>query len=368
MHIKNCALAIAAILTAAFLPATRVEAGGSLSSAPAPVPTSYSVIPTEMIAPGAFYSYVHDMNDDDTAVGEAYFKVGLMFVSCAFVYNPDTGTEYLYGVPGLFGVETIVATAINDNGMAVGYVYHEAGLDAFQWNTTTGEAEILNTGPSNTFGLALGIDNNGVMVGAIGSTAKKAALWDEGFPETIGTLGGPISLANSINNGVVVGESYNTNGVISAFRWSGVMQALTPLSPNKPSYAVAVNSQGVAVGSAVGDVHPHAHAVMWKANGQIIDLGVLQGGTSSAAIDINDVGIVIGKSENDGGEEDSATLWWGKRMLDLNNVVEAGAPWLRSATAINNGGRIVCDTLNGAVILVPNTAPNTAASANVAVD
>ena len=90
------------------------------------------------------------------------------------------------------------------------------------------------------------------------------------------------------------------------------------------------------------------HAFIHDGNG-MHDLGALAGG-SSEAYSINNRGEVVGRSAVPSGGH-HAFLFREGRMLDLNDLIPAGAGWvLTEAMDINNDGQIVGNGyLDGAV-------------------
>ncbi len=90
-----------------------------------------------------------------------------------------------------------------------------------------------------------------------------------------------------------------------AAQWrGGVLTDLLALPGNNNSAAGSINARGWMVGqsqSATIDPLlgiPEFHAVLWKQDHQITDLGTLPGGTESLGIYVNDSGQVIGFSDN----------------------------------------------------------------------
>ena len=116
---------------------------------------------------------------------------------------------------------------------------------------------------------------------------------------------------------------------------------MTPLpilpgsDPELSAGAIAINDYGQIVGSSITPSFS-THAVLWSAEGEIQDLGTL-GGTNSAAIDINDAGLVIGSSQIAGDAATHFFLWSALGgMVDLNTLI--GVP-LESIVGRTKNGR-----------------------------
>ena len=135
----------------------------------------------------------------------------------------------------------------------------------------------------------------------------------------LGTLGGPSSNANALNDrGDVVGDSNLPDLTQRAFVWrNGAMQELGTLGGSF-SGAAGINNRGQVVGSsqtASGEIH----AYIWRVgNGILTDLGHLGGGLSIAAA-INDAGHVVGASFTAAGEL-HAFSWTNGEMTDMGNL------------------------------------------------
>lgn len=129
-----------------------------------------------------------------------------------------------------------------------------------------------------------------------------------GTKTELGTLGGSVSSARGVNDqGVVVGYSTLANGQTRAFRWAGSglqdLGTLTPAATTPWSFAYDVNDDGLVVGrssletGATDDTHAFVYD---PGTGVMTDLGTL-GGANSAALAINDDGVIVGWSEVVGG-------------------------------------------------------------------
>jgi probable HAF family extracellular repeat protein len=258
-------------------------------------------------------------------------------------------------------------------------------------------------GPTNS--TANDINDSGVIVGmtttpsspATGGPPYSAFIYRDGTMRNLGTLGGNESQASSINGcGIVVGSSEGPRGnenesvIHHGFIWfAGRMHELGSLRVGGHTWASKVNEAGVVVGSSqAADGEYHAFRFV---DGEMTDLGTL-GGKTSAASDINDHGYIVGRSDgrggmhafihDDNGMHDLGALAGGSseaysinnrgevvgrsavpsgghhaflfregRMLDLNDLIPAGAGWvLTEAIDINNDGQIVGNGyLDGAV-------------------
>lgn len=165
------------------------------------------------------------------------------------------------------------ALAVNDRGQTVGYTRQSNGIRAFLWEERAG-------------GTAMG----------------RAAPPGQGIRD-LGTLGGPVSQALSINNrGQVVGWSQTARGNVDAFLYEDSRMRVLPGLGGSFSRANFINDQGIAVGVATRPDNLH-RAVMW-ADGRVVDLNSLlppnSGWALWGAVSINESLKVIGYGAKEG--------------------------------------------------------------------
>lgn len=150
-----------------------------------------------------------------------------------------------------------------------------------------------------------GINDRGDVVGQCGDIAC-IRLATDGTWRTIGTLGGPTSIARGINNlGIVVGQSSTDPNIGErAFRFSGIGLAditseFVGALPVSSSDAVSIADSGFVAGNVYLDNSGVIHAYLTR-DGVGEDLGALPGRAFSFATKVNNFGVVVGYS-NTGG-------------------------------------------------------------------
>ena len=181
----------------------------------------------------------------------------------AVVYGPNGGE--VHRLPSFPGDVAAAALGINDNGDVVGMSgncgtpdTYALGVHAVLWRN----GSVFNLGG---FGgvmnnAAIAINKAGQIVGTsdpAGDGTTYAFLWQNGAMTNLGTLPGDVvSLAQDINaNGQVVGLSCDANFNCRAFLWDhGVMIDLNSLiPPRSPLYltqAEGINDRGEIAGTA----------------------------------------------------------------------------------------------------------------------
>lgn len=257
---------------------------------------------------GGANSISFGVNDTDT-VGEAENSVsdpngedfcgfGTHVICLPFAWTHDVMTP----LPTLGG-NNGEATFINDLGQVSGYAETSIPdqqcpapqllhFEAVYWEN--GKAHRLPTFRGDPDGIALAINNSGLVVGASGTCTTfnpielynllpvHALLWENGKAINLGNLGGKTgqaggNIANNINNlGQVIGTSdLPGDTAYHAFLWNKAtgMQDLGTLSGDVDSQAVGINDRGVVVGGSI-DASGNSRAFVWQ-RGVMTDLNTL---------------------------------------------------------------------------------------------
>jgi probable HAF family extracellular repeat protein len=241
----------------------------------------------------------------------------------------------LSALPLLPGGNNSYALDMNDRGQAVGFsdtgVYdvncapaRTAGFrfQAVIWEPNGGIRQLAPLDRDNGVAFALGINNRGQIVGVSGVcsdttpppyvTPSHAVLWErDGTPVDLGSLGGPSSGASAINNhGDVSGTSATPDGLPRPFLWTSESSTLLQLNPPK-GFPIAINP-------CCETINDHREIV----------------------------GFMLDENFNS-----HAFLWRDGVMVDLNDLIPKGSPWmLQSAAGINDSGQIAGQGLiNGEV-------------------
>jgi probable HAF family extracellular repeat protein len=250
---------------------------------------------TDLGTLGGLSSTAQDINERGQVVG--YSNPTGTFDLHAFVWHRGEMTDL-----GTLGGSDSYATGINDRGEVVGYSTTATGeTHAFRWRdgtmtdlgggaislahavnnggTITGQADgmptvwrrgtprTLGLPPGTEFAITLDINERGDVVGyggfASGASVNRAALWQDGVPVDLGTLGGANSQAFGVNDrGQVVGWA-DTPTTSEAFIWQrGTMTALEPLADGNGG-ATDINNRGQVVGNSTAADGTY-HAVIWR--------------------------------------------------------------------------------------------------------
>ncbi len=215
----------------------------------------------------------------------------------------------------------------------------------------------------NDRGDSVGQSTNGLVDPLTGFPELRATLWKGGKVVNLGTLGGNVSTANSINDrGEVAGGSLNAipDNDANAFGWTppfsvatqvrpvlwrdGVMRDLGTLGTGNNAIAIFVNASGQVAGvSATNTIAESAtgylaeHPFFWD-DGKMLDIGTL-GGTLGYPWFMNDRGQVVGDSSFPGDQTFHAFVW--DKKDGIKDLGTLPGQTFSVATWINDQGEIV---------------------------
>lgn len=250
--------------------------------------------------------------------------------ACRFFFASSTGHRCLgfvwengimTALPTWAGGTNGFATGVNNRGHVVGWA--ENGVEdptcnapvvnqfrAFKYDTRTGGMVELAPLPGDSTSAATAINERGQVVGISGEcsnavggfSARHAVLWEKsGTPIEIDNLGGDA--------------------------WH------TPMDINERGDVVGFGNPASVPGDAFG-----IHAFYWSRHGGIQEIEPFDGDNTSQALGINDRGQVVGLSRGPGG--DTAFLWQGGELIDLNSLAPDYEGTLMVAGHINDAGVI----------------------------
>jgi probable HAF family extracellular repeat protein len=261
------------------------------------------------------------LSDTPTAdpYGENFCGFGTGLICLGAVWQDGVMTS----LPTLGG-NNGAAIGINNRGQSMGYAENNTqdatcqapqalDYEAVIWGPRPDQVQELPPLPGDTVGFALGINDEGQVVGSSGTCANTplvpqpvgphAVLWDHGYPINLGSLGGQLV-----------------------------------------STGAAINNRGEVVGASDVTGDQALHSFLWTRENGMQDLGTLPGDVNSlpgATGGINNRQQVVGWSCNSGGNC-RAYLWQNNVMTDLNALIPPTSPlYLMIAYAINDAGVIV---------------------------
>lgn len=250
---------------------------------------------------------------------------------------------------GTLGFDYSYGYGCNSAGAVVGKAIYTINGDyhAFFWSSPAGPIQDMGT-LGGVWSAAYDINDTGQAVGwahIAGSSYRHAFMWQQGSGMVdLGTGGRFYSHARAINNAIpvqVAGDtSWSGESDTIAFIWTDGVFTDLPAIGGAYSEAVDLNDLGQVVGWSV-DASGNWYATLWNAGGgPAINLGAL-GGNRSQAQGINNLGHVVGWAKDAAGQ-DRAFLYKNGEMLDLSSLIRPDAGWnyLREAEAINDAGQI----------------------------
>lgn len=271
----------------------------------------------------------------------------------AYALSGSTVTE----IPTLAGTGAAgdgvaaLAFGVNDAGHVVGTSQVRVNGAPHAFLFRGGQLTDLNEQIGGETGQAFDINNAGVIVGTHGSNPNFGTAFVLRPDGSVIDLGPGVGYAVS-DSGYVVGETLNGNGFSVPFVFrdannngladAGETSLLGTLGGQHFNLALGVNASGRVVGQST-DASGRGYAVVWPSNepgAAPQDLGNLGAG-NSAALGINNAGLVVGHSNG------RAFLYENGRMVDLASLTPTVPGhqlpiWqLYEASRINNAGRIV---------------------------
>ena len=260
---------------------------------------NYTII--ELGTLGGPDSLATDLNNKGQIIGSSSISEGLQ--PTAFLWEEGTMVP-LTVTAGL----TTTANEINDAGLIAGTAITEAGAVTKQWpvlwaaDTYTKLATI-----SDTQGTAQAVNNLGLIAGnSITESNNHLLIWqDEILSKTVPISGG-VGWVSGLNaSGQIAGYIDEVQGNKTAFLWvTGVFTDVGTLGGIN-SMALDLNDLGQIVGNSTISDDLTSHAFLWE-DGLISDLSASSNvftGTSRAN-GINNGGIIVGQAQV--GEEDHA--------------------------------------------------------------
>lgn len=263
----------------------------------------------------------------------------LLLALSAASFGAQAAPVYTIAPVGNFGALTSQPNGLNNAGTVVGYVY-TAGGHVNAYSSSNGNASSLHQGNPNTGNSkAWGINAGGAVVGesSVGN-ATQATVFSNGSVHTLGTLGGLNSYGYGINaSGQVVGVSDTASGAQHGFvtRADGSLADIGPVNGGGSSAASAINDLGQVTGYAETNAAGDYAAYIYQ-NGSMNFLATL-GGNYAQGYAINNAGMVAGYSFLAGNLESHAFLYANGVMKDLGGL----GGYDSYATGINEAGDVV---------------------------
>jgi probable HAF family extracellular repeat protein len=342
-------------------------------------------VPTNLgLLPGGCFSGPNSINSKGMIVG-----AGDIGVIDPIAGGPVIRADFLYKGRiidlGTFGGNNSLANQVNERGQVVGgaetpepdpwgFLFQLiTGLSA----PTTWHAAVWQAGSKLDLGTLGGPDSFGNTINEHGqvvgfSLTNSTPNLTTGFPTIdpffreqstgmidVGTLGGTIGVASSLNDQAqVVGTSdLAGDNVNHAFIWEGgVIRDIGTLGGDN-SVGNWINDAGQVAG--ISDLADGTHhAFVWK-DGNFTDLGTVGSDPCSNTEYINERGQVIGTSTDCHGTILHIFLWESGSIIDLSSQVLPGSGFvLLEPVVINEAGEIVANGIlsNGdshAVLLKP---------------
>jgi probable HAF family extracellular repeat protein len=307
----------------------------------------------------------------DTSIPDPYFP-NCFSPNCVIQHAFEWEDGVLTDLEALPGTNNSFSIGVNELGWVAGASQNgridplsgTPEIHAVLWiNGRIHDLGTLGGNQSATFGL----NNNGQGTGVALNrtpdpwglvcpcgTQNRAFLWQDGVMHSLGTLGGPDSYGQSINDrGHVAGASFTNDTANSAtgiptvnpFFWDGKkMWDLGTLGGavgqvndlNNLDQVIGTSSTADAPGACLG-FDAGCHAFLWQPGWPSMkDLGTL-GGALSVPVVINNAGLAVGVSTTN-DETVHAVAWKNESIHDLGIVPGDFCSW---AWGVNNRNQVV---------------------------
>ncbi|RYD37638.1 MAG: hypothetical protein EOP86_02970 [Verrucomicrobiaceae bacterium] len=282
---------------------------------------------------GSPYSFAGGISADGLVVtGQSSSSAGTR----AFRWTAAGGMKSLGALPGY--TARSVGSALSANGAVITGLSQAPGLNisrAFRWTATTGMQSlgVLGTG-SSSVGNAISADGSVITGGSYtsGFTGYTLIRWTAATGMRSLNLPNDNAFAISADGVTLAGIGY-VNGLFRALRWTaaGGRKLLGLPSGADNAYGHAISADGSVVAGYVSDdatANTFGHAFRWTGpggggDGEMQDLGTLDGSTFSIAWALSADGSVVGGSSTLPGG-DRAFLWNSTLgMVDLNSCLPA---------------------------------------------
>jgi probable HAF family extracellular repeat protein len=269
--------------------------------------------------------------------------------SSTYLWEKDGST----GIAGLYPGGSSSGYGLNNLRQVVGLAAAAGGQGghAFLWeNFVTTDLNIA----AQLYSQATCINDSGWVAGIVfDSSRAHPFFWKNGVAIDIATPGDQGSGADAMNiHGQVVGSSRLNDSTVHAYLWQdGGVSDLGTFGAGTYSWARGVNNLGQAVGNGSLNGGSGLTALLW--DGGVTDLGHLGAADGaqgwSDAYDINDEGVIVGRTTWDSHEVQANTHGFVRRngvMTDLNALTDTTGGWeIIGAIGITNRGDIAAQAV-----------------------
>ena len=285
-------------------------------------------------------------NNGSSIVGRSF-----MTVATPTLWNA-AGT--MTALPELAGRANAVALGVNNSGVAVGTASTTiSGTAPLPVMWKNGVATQLAMPGNYTVGRATAINNNGVAVGSVGSgTGQVAAVYGTGgstlVPQLSDGSGWMISAQGINDSGLVIGAGFDLNNQArnSALLYNtntGTVTDLGAVAGKNGALPFAISNSGYVVGASMQN-QGAGLPFIWSAATGMMAIPLLNGTSYGSAAGVNSSGWVVG---SDGAQYSNPWLYANGSLYSVASLLPANSGWdfvmntASSATAISDNGNFV---------------------------